>query len=156
MIEPIDLRELLEDALRIHRAAISRHDIAIETDIALVPRIMTDKHKVLHILVNLISNAKDAMKKSVNKTLKLRVEASGGRARVSVGDTGVGIAAENMTRIFAHGFTTKQDGHGFGLHSGALAAQELGGSLQAASDGPGRGAVFTLELPLDSAEARAA
>ena len=50
-------------------------------------------------------------------------------------------------RIFAHGFTTKKDGHGFGLHSGANAAHEMGGSLTAESEGLGRGATFTLELP---------
>ena len=57
---------------------------------------------------------------------------------------------ENLTRIFAHGFTTRKDGHGFGLHSGALVAKELGGALRAESDGPGRGAAFTLELPVKS------
>jgi signal transduction histidine kinase len=65
-------------------------------------------------------------------------------------DNGEGIAAENLTRIFAHGFTTKKDGHGFGLHSCVLAAREMGGSLLAASDGPGRGAAFTLVLPLQA------
>ena len=65
-------------------------------------------------------------------------------------DSGVGIAPENLTRIFAHGFTTKKDGHGFGLHSGALAAREMGGALLAHSDGPGHGATFTLELPVQS------
>lgn len=148
LIEPIDLRELLDDALRIHRAGIARHDIGVVIELADVPPVSADKHKVLHILVNLIANAKHAMKESPVKTLTLRVEASAGRVRVSVRDTGYGIAPENMTRIFAHGFTTKTDGHGFGLHSGALAASELGGSLHAASDGPGHGAVFTLELPL--------
>ena len=67
--------------------------------------------------------------------------------RISVIDNGVGIPAENMSRLFTHGFTTRVDGHGFGLHSGALAAQELGGSLRVKSDGPGRGATFILELP---------
>ena len=65
-------------------------------------------------------------------------------------DTRVGIAPENLTRIFNHGFTTRKDGHGFGLHSGALAAKEMGGSLYAHSDGVGRGATFTLELPRES------
>jgi two-component system NtrC family sensor kinase len=60
----------------------------------------------------------------------------------------VGIAPENLTRIFSHGFTTRTDGHGFGLHSAALAAQQMGGRLTAQSDGPGRGATFTLELPV--------
>ncbi|MRR38778.1 ATP-binding protein, partial [bacterium] len=71
--------------------------------------------------------------------------------RVSVQDNGVGIAAENFTRIFRHGFTTKPDGHGFGLHSGALAAKEMGGSLQVASAGPGLGATFILTLPIANA-----
>jgi signal transduction histidine kinase len=60
----------------------------------------------------------------------------------------VGIPAENLTRIFNHGFTTRKDRHGFGLHSGALAAAQLGGSLTVRSDGLGRGAAFILELPL--------
>jgi signal transduction histidine kinase len=71
-----------------------------------------------------------------------------------VKDSGIGLAQENLTRIFAHGFTTKSDGHGFGLHSGALAAQQMSGSLWAESDGPGRGAVFILELPLDRGQER--
>jgi signal transduction histidine kinase len=63
-------------------------------------------------------------------------------------DNGVGIPAENLTRIIAHGFTTRKNGHGFGLHCGALAAREMGGALTAQSEGPGRGATFVLELPL--------
>ena len=60
----------------------------------------------------------------------------------------MGIAPDNLTRIFQHGFTTKKDGHGFGLHSGANAAREMGGSLMARSDGLGHGASFDLELPI--------
>ena len=66
--------------------------------------------------------------------------------RIQVADNGIGIPAENLTKIFSHGFTTRKDGHGFGLHSGALAAQELGGTLTVFSDGPGKGATFTLDL----------
>jgi C4-dicarboxylate-specific signal transduction histidine kinase len=73
--------------------------------------------------------------------------ASPDRVKIVVSDNGVGIAPEHMTKIFNHGFTTKKDGHGFGLHSGANAAKEMGGSLSACSDGPGKGAEFTLELP---------
>jgi two-component system, NtrC family, sensor kinase len=68
--------------------------------------------------------------------------------RIAVADNGVGIPPEHLTRIFSHGFTTRKDGHGFGLHSGAIAARELGGTLSAHSDGPGTGATFTLALPL--------
>jgi signal transduction histidine kinase len=71
-----------------------------------------------------------------------------GYARVDVIDNGLGIPAENLDRVFARGFTTKKNGHGFGLHSSALAARDLGGSLTAQSEGPGRGAIFTVKIPL--------
>jgi signal transduction histidine kinase len=71
-----------------------------------------------------------------------------GRIHIEVRDNGMGIAPEMLTRIFQNGFTTREEGHGFGLHSSALAAQELGGSLRAHSPGPGQGATFTLELPM--------
>jgi C4-dicarboxylate-specific signal transduction histidine kinase len=114
-----------------------------------------DKHKVLQILVNLVRNAKYACDESgkTDKQITLRVDVAEGGVRISVIDNGVGIPAENMGRLFTHGFTTRQSGHGFGLHSGALAAQELGGSLHAVSDGPGRGAAFILELPCVPREA---
>jgi signal transduction histidine kinase len=67
---------------------------------------------------------------------------------IIVRDNGVGILPENLTRIFGHGFTTKKDGHGFGLHSGALAAKQMNGALSVQSAGPGKGAAFTLELPI--------
>jgi signal transduction histidine kinase len=82
--------------------------------------------------------------------LTVRVANEDGRLKISVIDNGVGIPPENLTKIFNHGFTTRKDGHGFGLHSGALAATEMGGALVAHSDGPGQGASFTLELPVTS------
>jgi signal transduction histidine kinase len=110
-----------------------------------------DKHKVLQILLNLTSNAKHACidSRREKKLVTVRVSNGAERIRVAVGDNGVGISAENIKKIFNHGFTTrKKGGHGFGLHSGALAAKELGGTLVAQSEGPDKGATFTLELPL--------
>src|SRR6185436_10901059 len=122
------------------------------------PLARVDRHKVLQILINLLRNAKYAMDGqggSSVKRLTVRVGAAApGRVRVTVVDTGVGIAPDHLTKIFNHGFTTKKDGHGFGLHSGANAAKEMGGTLTARSDGPGKGAEFTLELP--TAESRKA
>jgi C4-dicarboxylate-specific signal transduction histidine kinase len=117
-----------------------------------VPPITIEKHKVLQILVNLIRNAKHACDASgrADKQMAIRVSNGGGHVRIAISDNGVGISPENLTRIFAHGFTTKKDGHGFGLHSGVLAAQEMGGQLTVHSAGPGAGATFTLELPLCS------
>jgi signal transduction histidine kinase len=90
-----------------------------------------------------------------DKQIVLRVTSTEERVRIAVVDNGIGIPAENLTRIFSHGFTTRKQGHGFGLHSGALAAKELGGALIVESEGAGRGATFILELPLKP-EAKAA
>jgi C4-dicarboxylate-specific signal transduction histidine kinase len=107
-----------------------------------------DRHKVLQILVNVVRNAKRACEDSQRPDPQVTISATaaGDRIKISVADNGVGIPAENFTRIFAHGFTTRKDGHGFGLHSSALAAREIGGHLLVHSEGPGKGATFTLEL----------
>ncbi len=115
-----------------------------------VAPLIIDKHKVLQILLNLINNAKYACDATggSEKVITLRIfTAAPDRVIMQVSDNGMGIAPENLTRIFRHGFTTRKTGHGYGLHSGALAAKELGGNLNAYSDGPGCGATFTLELP---------
>jgi C4-dicarboxylate-specific signal transduction histidine kinase len=105
---------------------------------------------VLQILVNLIRNAKYACEESnrPDKRLTLRVTNGNGRIKILVIDNGVGIRPENMARIFSHGFTTRKEGHGFGLCNGLQSAKEMGGALLAHSDGPGNGACFTLELPI--------
>jgi len=148
--ETLPVVDLVEDALRLNAGAMERHQIKVIREYFQVPPIMADKHKVLQILVNLIRNAKYAMddRGHTDKRLVLQVGMSGDNAvKICVIDNGIGIAPENLTRIFEHGFTTRKEGHGFGLHNGALAAKQLGGSLTAQSDGLGQGAKFTLELP---------
>jgi C4-dicarboxylate-specific signal transduction histidine kinase len=155
--EPVQLAALVEDALGINAAALSRHGVAVERHLASVPPVLTDKHKVLMILVNLISNAKYAVQALPvgQKRLTVVLERPSEEWIVlEVRDNGMGIEQELLIRIFQHGFTTREDGHGFGLHSSALAAQDLGGSLEAHSEGPGRGATFKLVLPYVSAEVR--
>jgi len=151
MTEKLAVVDLVEDALQLNKGAMTRHNISIVRDFADVPPILTEKHKVLQILVNLIRNAKYACddQGADDKKITLRVANGDGRVKISVGDNGIGIAPENLTCIFNHGFTTRKEGHGFGLHNGAIVAKELGGSLTASSDGPGRGATFTLELPVN-------
>jgi len=112
---------------------------------------LLDRHKVLQILINLLRNAKQALRDADrnDKQVILTITTTGeGRVRLAITDNGIGINQENLAKIFRHGFTTKKDGHGFGLHSGALAAQEMQGSLTAHSNGPGTGATFSLELPV--------
>ena len=152
--EIISVVDLLEDSLRMNTGALARHGVELVRDFEGQPLVNMDKHKVLQILVNLVRNAKYACSESglPDRRVTLSVRSANGRARIVVADNGVGIPPENLTRIFNHGFTTRVDGHGFGLHSGALAARELGGTLSVHSDGVGRGASFSLELPLYSAE----
>ncbi|HXA35401.1 MAG TPA: PAS domain S-box protein [Steroidobacteraceae bacterium] len=152
--ETVAVVDLVEDSLRLNAGAFVRHGVTLRREFNEVPPITVDKHKVLQILVNLVRNAKYACDESgrSDKLLTLRVEKAPAGVRICVIDNGVGIPAENMPRLFTHGFTTRASGHGFGLHSGALAAQELGGSLRVESDGPGCGATFILELPLSPAE----
>jgi PAS domain S-box-containing protein len=152
--EVVSVVDLVEDSLRLNAGALARHRVEVIRDFRDRPVVNLDKHKVLQVLVNLIRNAKYACEESrcPERRMTLRVAVEDGRVRISVIDNGVGIAPETMSRLFTHGFTTRASGHGFGLHGGTLAAKELGGSLGAHSDGLGRGATFTLDLPIHSME----
>jgi signal transduction histidine kinase len=149
VMETVPVAELVDDALRMNTGALTRHHVALKKDYQDSPDITVDKHKVLQILVNLIRNAKYACDESghADKQVTVRIESVPEGARISVIDNGVGIDPEVMGRLFGHGFTTRKSGHGFGLHSAALAASELGGSLKAVSQGLGHGATFLLTLP---------
>ncbi len=150
VLEILSPSELVEDALRLSAITLSRHGIEIVRAFAPVPTIVSDRHKILQILINLVQNAKEAMKQSDRPDKQLRIELAqvDDAVRFAVEDNGVGIPPENLTRIFNHGFTTRPGGHGFGLHASANAAGELGGSLVARSAGDGNGATFLLTIPL--------
>ena len=151
LIEDLSLADLANDALRILEAGLARHGIRVEREFEKMPAIAADKHRILQILLNLLRNAKEAVKDSdaEDRLIRVRIHRQGeDRICLAVQDTGIGLPPENLTKIFGHGFTTKSNGHGFGLHSCALAAGQMGGSLRAESDGLGRGATFVLALPL--------
>jgi PAS domain S-box-containing protein len=150
--ENLSAAEMVDEAVQMNVAGFERHLIRVvrETEAGL-PLICADRHKVLQILINLLRNAKDAMDKqgADDKKLVIRVMLiSPEQVAIAISDSGIGIAPQNILKIFNHGFTTKEDGHGFGLHSGANAAKEMGGRLTAQSKGIGQGATFTLELPV--------
>jgi PAS domain S-box-containing protein len=149
-LENVALSELMEDALRMASVALARHRIEVVRKFEPVPLVLVDRHVVLQILINLVNNARDALdSRDGERLITLRIcHGEGARVRVEVSDNGEGIPTQNLARIFNHGFTTKQTGHGFGLHSGANAAKQLGGALNVQSDGPGTGATFILELPV--------
>jgi len=156
-LEAVRIGELVEDALRINAPALLRRQMAVDKDIAPIPELPLDKGRIMQILVNLISNAEQAMggvdDREPRLTLRVelaRDESQARRLRIRVADNGMGIAPQALAQVFAHGFTTKKTGHGFGLHSAVIAAHEMGGTLAAHSDGPGTGATFTLELPIET------
>jgi PAS domain S-box-containing protein len=150
IVESMGVAELVEDAVRVQQDVLSKQQVRVVRDFATVPPIRVVRHKAIGILVSLLRNGRQACRnlEPQARCITLTIERRGSRAAIRVGDNGDGIAAENLVRIFAPGFTTRDDARGYGLHSAALAAAELGGGLTAASDGPGLGATFTLELPL--------
>ena len=114
----------------------------------------------LQFVRELTQNAIESIRKSPGKKGELRWDVAWnhqtltGQTKLAVIDNGVGILPENLARIFDHGFTTRKEGHGFGLHSGAIAAKQMGGSLTVQSAGPGKGAAFLLQLPFQPPAAK--
>ena len=156
LIETVGIREVIDDALHLNTELNDKHGIAIIKEIESIPECWADRHKLMQILINLISNAQQALVQSNSNPKTIRIELMripDNRIRIEVSDNGAGIDPGNLTRIFQHGFTTRTDGHGFGLHSSAIAAREMEGSLTVASNGRGKGASFTLELPYRPMEA---
>jgi signal transduction histidine kinase len=153
IVETVPVAELIDDALRMSTGSSASQQMTVVKEIADLPLLSLDRHRVLLILVNLIRNARQAFEGVVDRNPCVTFGASltdGPTLRLTVADNGKGIAPEHMGRLFSHGFTTRKDGHGFGLHSCALAAQEMGGSLTVRSDGVGQGASFILDIPVDA------
>ncbi|WP_224367944.1 PAS domain-containing sensor histidine kinase [Hyalangium versicolor] len=155
-VEALSVPQLLNEALRLNATSFERASIRIERDFADVPSLVTDRHKLMQILMNLLTNARHALEGSEGKDRCMRIRvgftADGEHLLVQVSDNGVGIAPEHLPRLFTQGFTTKKEGHGFGLHVSAVSAKEMKGRLTCASAGLGQGATFTLELPLAAPE----
>jgi PAS domain S-box-containing protein len=152
MTEPTDVGRLVREAIEINYAALARYAVSVRQEVPNAwPPLPLDRHRVLQVLINLIANAAQAcadLPERDQRIVRVTARQDEGKLEFEVTDNGVGIPPENLTRIFAHGFTTRPQGHGFGLHSCANAAREMGGSLVAASKGPGRGATFTLRVPV--------
>ncbi|HWD21194.1 MAG TPA: ATP-binding protein [Verrucomicrobiae bacterium] len=151
VLESISLADIVSDALVMLRAGMERHGIQVVADFQDGPVMIIDRHKVLQIVFNLLQNASQACEAGGRPDKRVVVAirlAAPDRVSIRVADNGVGIPKENLARIFSQGFSTRKGGHGIGLHSSILMAQEMGAMLVAHSEGLGHGAVFTLDLPL--------
>ena len=151
VIQQLRAQDVVEEALRLNAASLQRHAVEVVRQFDDLPPLPLDRHKILQILVNLITNAQQALAefKPTSRLITVRLARPPGVGlQFSVQDNGIGIAPENLKHIFSHGFTTKKEGHGFGLHSCANAAKEMQGAMSVQSDGVGLGATFTLTLPV--------
>ena len=150
------MEEVVDDAIQINQCGLVRHGVEVLREHENIGELSLDRQRIIQILVNLIGNAKYAVSgsKAEDKRVCIRTYVKEDYCFFEVEDNGVGISPENLTKIFGHGFTTKENGHGFGLHSGALAAKEMGGSLSVSSDGPDKGAKFTLQVPFNPVEVK--
>ncbi len=148
--ERVSLPRLFEEAEILLSTSFSRHQIEVVHDFDEIPDMMLKKQKILQVLVNLLKNAKDSMTEGRQIGRKLEIRARllfESRILIEIQDNGLGIEQDNLTNIFSHGFTTKEDGHGFGLHSCANTIGEMGGEMRVASTGVGQGATFSIEIP---------
>lgn len=147
--EPVDLRDLAEAALQLHAPKLDQIEVVrIYEDL---PVVKIDRHKVLQVLVNLVSNARDAIQagEASSGRIIVRLRLDGDHALLSIEDSGIGMCQEVLSHLWQFGYTTKQNGHGFGLHNSANVARAIGATLDGQSDGPGKGSRFTLRLPVD-------
>jgi two-component system NtrC family sensor kinase len=149
MVEPVEVNALLDDAVKLHAASFGKHRIELIREYAELPTLLIDKQRLMQIVINLVKNAKEALREQQERDRRLTVRTRNEEDRliIEVSDTGIGIKSEQITKIFSHGFTTKATGHGFGLHSCANAATEMEGKLTASSAGTMQGATFRLDLP---------
>lgn len=156
LLDPLDIRALLHSALELARSALGMGDVHIEQEYRYDGAVLSDRHRVLQILLNLLVNANQALAGRRDKRLWLKVSRSAELVSVEIRDNGEGMDAQQLATLFHQGVSSKGQGHGYGLHLSALWSEELGGRLSGHSEGSGRGARFILELPVPPGELDAA
>ncbi len=150
LTENCKLSVIIEDALTMQRESLAQYSISIEKNFKDIQKVSVQKTKLIHILVNLINNAIEAMTEinEENRKLAIMIYSKEKYAYIKVKDTGMGVLQKNIRKIFSHGYTTKKKGHGFGLHTSANYMTEMKGRMWAESDGEGKGTAFILEFPI--------
>ncbi len=154
LVELYSLEKLVNDVLTIETELIDGSKITVYKDFKELPKILIQKSKLLHILLNLIKNSSEAMVgiPEENRKLHISTEKRGGNVYLKVTDNGIGIVENDLTKIFSHGFTTKTDGHGFGLHTSAIYMSDMKGKIWVESEGRNKGATFVLQFPVSETE----
>ena len=153
---PVLLAEVMDSSIQTVMTADSMltKQITLNKDYRYTASIMTNKTNLMQIFVNLLKNAKESvmeLKENMPRKINISIARKKNLEEVElrIMDNGIGILPEHLPKIFTFGFTTKQRGHGFGLHNCALIAKQLGGTLEVKSNGYCKGATFILTLPID-------
>jgi len=155
LTETLSMGELIDDVIEMHASSLQKYGIKLVRQYDDIPEVTIDKHRLVQILINLLKNAKESLMEKLggDATLTIRLQKNGqDHMRIVVEDNGMGIHKEHLDKIFTYGFTTKEAGHGYGLHSCANLVGEMGGSLSRHSDGPNEGATFIIDLPIITAD----
>jgi C4-dicarboxylate-specific signal transduction histidine kinase len=145
----VSLPEVIDNAISLESGSIERHGLNVTTDYRATDTVVVQQTKLIHVLVNIFRNAKEAMTNNAfdDKSVEIKTWQEGDKIFLSISDNGMGIDSEHMNKIFTQGFTTKRSGHGFGLHSTAIYMKEIGGSIRVSSEGEGKGTTFVLSFP---------
>jgi C4-dicarboxylate-specific signal transduction histidine kinase len=148
----VEVQAILEDAVKISGYDFERNNITIQRDYVALKAVLINKIKLLQILINLIINAKQALMSvdQEHKILILKInQPKKDTFSIEIIDNGAGIDAADLNKMFQYGFTTKVQGHGYGLHSSSIAAEEMRGKIEIYSEGLGKGTTVTLFLPYE-------
>jgi signal transduction histidine kinase len=152
ILERVNIAQMVQNALDVGVSSVDRRrlDIEVVVDVPEDLEVETDRYRLLQILTNLMTNARKAVRLGTSPQRFIHVigrQMDAGKVILTVEDNGIGMGDDHKKRLFQQGFTTWGDGTGIGLHSSALEARHIGATLSATSEGPGRGARFTIEIP---------
>lgn len=154
-LQRVGIVELLEDVMSLIWAKAESEGVIIEKEYTATPSLLLDPDLFKSCILNCISNAFHAMSTvDGDKLLHIRTFENDGWFYISVRDTGIGVASENVDKVFEPFFSTKQSGVGLGLPMMKRVAEEHGGRVRFQSE-QGKGSTVTIALPLradDSAE----
>jgi signal transduction histidine kinase len=152
-LEELDLADIVEDALKLQASTLEKYKLNIVKKYQKVPKAVVQRTKFLHILINLVNNARDAMLEipENERVLTISLHSDAQNIYLEVSDTGCGISSELLRSIFTQGYTTKHGDRGYGLHSCVNYMAEMGGLIWAESPGIGKGATFILQFSRNEA-----
>ncbi|WJR81662.1 trifunctional serine/threonine-protein kinase/ATP-binding protein/sensor histidine kinase [Bradyrhizobium sp. NP1] len=150
---PLDVNDVVRESIALMRRELISYRVSLRMELApALPRVLGDRVQLQQVIINLVMNGIEAMQSVTDRPRELVVRSGqdeAGQALVSVADCGVGIAAENVDRLFNAFFTTKSSGMGMGLSICRSIMEAHGGRLWATANAP-RGATFQFTLPVDA------